>query len=140
EALSAPSGARPEAATALPAARESPHTSRLLRRERWIWIPASVLLALTALGLAWAYFTRQPIADMRVMKFSILPPERTSFGHLAISPDGRWLAFTAATGGKDQLWVRALDSTEAKALDGTEGATYPFWSPESRSIGFFAGG
>ena len=140
EAMSAASGSRPEAATALPAAPESPRKSRLLNRERWIWLAASVSLALTALGLAWAYFARQPIADTRVMKFSILPPERTSFGHLAISPDGRWLAFTAATGGKDQLWVRALDSTEAKALDGTEGATYPFWSPESRSIGFFAGG
>jgi eukaryotic-like serine/threonine-protein kinase len=49
-----------------------------------------------------------------------------------VSPDGRWLAFTAAMGGRVQLWVRALDTTEAKALPGTEGATCPFWSLGSR--------
>jgi len=55
-----------------------------------------------------------------------------------MSPDGRHLAFTAATGGKLQLWVRALDSTEARAIAGTHGARLPFWSPDSRFIGFFA--
>src|SRR5262249_34641504 len=59
-------------------------------------------------------------------------------GQVAVSPDGRHLAFTAATGGNVQLWVRALDSTEAKPLPGTQGATFPFWSPDSRSLGFFA--
>ena len=72
------------------------------------------------------------------MKFSILPPEKASLGSFAVSPDGRWLAFTAATGGKDQLWVRALDALTSQALPGTEGASYPFWSPDSRSIAFFA--
>src|SRR5262249_34826686 len=66
------------------------------------------------------------------------PPEKSSFEHIAVSPDGRHLAFTAATGGKVQLWVRTLDSTEAKLLAGTQGATFPFWSPDSRFIGFFA--
>ena len=74
------------------------------------------------------------------MKLSLLPPEKTSFGYVAVSPDGRWLAFTAATGSKVQLWVRALADIEAKPLEGTEGAIYPFWSPDSRFIGFFAGG
>jgi Tol biopolymer transport system component len=99
-----------------------------------------VALALTSLGFARAYFTRQPASDAAVFKTSILPPEKTSFYHIAVSPDGGWLAFTAAIGGKVGLWVRALDAIEAKALAGTEGATYPFWSPESRSIGFFADG
>src|SRR5262245_48784553 len=72
------------------------------------------------------------------MKFSILPPEKSSFGQIAVSPDGRHLAFTAATGGKLQLWVRPLDSTEARELNGTQGAIFPFWSPDSRFIGFFA--
>ena len=72
------------------------------------------------------------------MKFEITPPENASFDNIAISPDGKWLAFTAATGGKVQLWVRALDSTEAKVLPNTEGARFPFWSPDSRWIGFFA--
>jgi eukaryotic-like serine/threonine-protein kinase len=73
-----------------------------------------------------------------VMKFSILPPENSSFGQIAVSPDGHHLAFTAATGGKVQLWVRPLDSTDARALAGTQGALLPFWSPDSRFIGFFA--
>ena len=115
--------------------RQSP----LLGQERLAWAVAAALLLVT-LGFAWAYFTRQPAADARVMKFSILPPEKSSFGQIAVSPDGRHLAFTAATGGKVQLWVRALDSTEAKALAGTQGASFPFWSPDSRFIGFFADG
>ncbi len=107
-------------------------------RERSAWLTAAVFI-LATLGFAWAYLTRRPEnADARVMKFSITPPENASFNNIALSPDGRWLAFTAATGGKVQLWVRALDATEAKALPGTEGARYPFWSPDNRWIGFFA--
>jgi serine/threonine protein kinase/Tol biopolymer transport system component len=108
-------------------------------REIIAWIVAAAFI-LATLGFAWEYFTRQPPGDERVMKTAILPPEKASFEHVAVSPDGRWLAFTAATGSKVQLWVRALDSTEAKALAGTEGAIYPFWSPDSRWIGFFASG
>ncbi len=97
-------------------------------------------LGLATLGLAWAYLTRRPAAEARVVKLSILPPDKANFAGVAVSPDGRWLAFTAATGGKVQLWVRALDATESKALGGTEGATLPFWSPDSRAIAFFANG
>jgi eukaryotic-like serine/threonine-protein kinase len=79
-------------------------------------------------------------ADTRADIFAILPPEKSSFGQIAVSPNGRHLAFSAATGGKVQLWVRPFDSTEARALPGTQGARLPFWSPDSRFIGFFAGG
>ncbi len=129
EALSSSSGARLETAGAGP--------SRLFGPVRLAWAVAAALLLVT-LGLTWAYFTRQPVSDVRVSKTSILPPEKSSFDQIAMSPDGRHLAFTAATGGKVQIWVRALDSTEAKSLAGTQGATYPFWSPDSRFIGFFA--
>ena len=74
------------------------------------------------------------------MKFSVMPPPNSSYGHIALSPDGRWLAFAAATGAKIQLWVRPLDSVDAKALPGTDGASYPFWSPDGRFVGFFAAG
>jgi len=131
EALSTPSGARLETPGADP--------SRLFGQTRLAWIVATLFM-LVALGAIWAYFTRQPIADARMMKFSILPPEKSSFGQIAVSPDGRHLAFTAATGGLVQLWVRPLDSTEAKALAGTQGAMLPFWSPDTRFIGFFADG
>jgi Tol biopolymer transport system component len=72
-----------------------------------------------------------------VLRLSILPPENASFESFAVSPDGRKLAFTVFLNGKLMLWVRALDSLEAKPLAGTEFASNPFWSPDSRSIGFF---
>jgi eukaryotic-like serine/threonine-protein kinase len=128
ESMSTTSGSRLETAMALP----------VRRRERLAWLAAGVAMLLGMLGFATAYFTRRPAPDARVMKFSILPPEKSSFGQIAVSPDGRYLAFTAATGGKLQLWVQALDSTEARALAGTQGAKLPFWSPDSRFIGFFA--
>src|SRR5712691_7293476 len=83
---------------------------------------------------------RPPGAPKRtaVLRLSILPPENASFDSFAVSPDGRKLAFTAALSGKPLLWVRALDSLEAKPLAGTDFASSPFWSPDSRSIGFFA--
>ncbi|MGE3843632.1 MAG: protein kinase [Vicinamibacterales bacterium] len=59
---------------------------------------------------------------------------------VVISPDGRMLAFDGIVDGKWQLWVRPLDSLEARPLNGTDGAIYPFWSPDSRSLGFFADG
>src|SRR5207237_2046766 len=56
----------------------------------------------------------------------------------AISPDGRRLVFSASKEGKSQLWVRSLDSLAAQPLALTDGATFPFWSPDSASVGFFA--
>jgi len=133
EALSAPSGSRLEAGA------ERTDKSYRARREWLAWAVAAAL-SLVTLGVIWARYTRQPATDARVFRTSILPPERSSFEHIAVSPDGRQLAFTAATGGKVQLWVRALDSTEATPLAGTQDAMLPFWSPDSRFIGFFADG
>jgi Tol biopolymer transport system component len=73
-----------------------------------------------------------------VLRLSILPPANASFDSFAISPDGRKLAFTASLNGTMTLWVRALDSVEGKPLAGTDNASWPFWSPDSLSIGFFA--
>ena len=56
----------------------------------------------------------------------------------ALSPDGRQIAFVASGDGTPRLWLRPLDKTTAQPLAGTEGASYPFWSPDSRSLGFFA--
>ena len=143
ETLSTPPGSRLEAQTAVLPIRAEPQVQRLgfINRARLAWVIAGVLL----LGLlALLPFTiaqlRQAPAEARVIKFPLAPPERASFGSFAVSPDGRWLAFVAVSGGKDQLWVRALDTLTAQALPGTEGASYPFWSPESHFLGFFAGG
>ena len=67
-----------------------------------------------------------------------LDPQR---GGSAISPDGRTLAFVATTAkGETLLYVRPLESLEARALPGTEEAGRPFWSPDSKSLAFVAGG
>ena len=63
----------------------------------------------------------------------------TTNNSIALSPDGTRLAFTAVgTDGLQRLWVRALNGQEPQALTGTDGATYPFWSPDGQSLGFFA--
>jgi len=137
EALSTPTGSRLETGVSLGTVAESTGKSRLFGTVSVVRIVGAAFI-LGSLGFAWWYFTREPPAEARVMKFSILPPENTSFDSVAVSPDGRWLAFTAAIGGKVQIWVRTLDETEAKAQPGTEGATLPFWSPDSRWVCFFA--
>lgn len=109
------------------------------------WIIVSLLLFLGGLVISYLYLQSggSPVA---VTRSSILPPDLTSFntsdgGHLMVSPDGHYLAFVATDSvGKNQLLVRALSSISALPLPGTEDAAYPFWSYDSRSIAFFAGG
>ena len=82
------------------------------------------------------------------MRFSVLPPEAWAFhslgydaGPVTVSPDGRLLAFVALdTEGRSSLWVRKLDALAAEQLAGTEGASFPFWSSDSRFLAFFSGG
>jgi serine/threonine protein kinase/Tol biopolymer transport system component len=64
-------------------------------------------------------------------------PESESVS-IAISPDGRRVVFAATPEGRTQLWIRSLDDVAAQPLAGTDNATLPFWSPDSRSVGFFA--
>lgn len=110
--------------------------------KRPVW--AAVALAAGGLALAAAMWpaTSRPSAPGSELptRLSVMPPAGTSFGHIALSPDGRWLAFTATSGARRRLWVRALSSDTATAIDATDGAAYPFWSPDSRSIAFFASG
>jgi Tol biopolymer transport system component len=105
------------------------------------WTAAAICF-LGLIALAFVHF-REPKEDARVLKMSVLPPEKAVFKSNslpAVSPDGRRLAFVATLDGRDQLWVRDLDSLAVRALMGTEGADEPFWSPDSRTIAFFAGG
>src|SRR5467141_254804 len=118
-------------------------------RERLAWSVSAVLLV-AALVLGALAFLRQKPADTQPVRFFISTPSglagqgTTTSGTtapLAVSPDGRRIAFVSmGTNGRYLLWVRSLDTLTAQALDGTEGASSPFWSPDSRFLGFFAGG
>jgi Tol biopolymer transport system component len=103
------------------------------------WAAAAVVLGALALAVSFVHFRESPPVQ-RVTKLSLLPPEKTIFGPIVVSPDGRRLAFTATdVSGKVQLWVRSLDSLSAQPLTAAEGGAFrPFWSPDSRFIGFFA--
>jgi Tol biopolymer transport system component len=110
-------------------------------RRRWLLAMSVVTLALAALGaIAWlALANRQQQSAAGAAgsqaRFIIYPPLQTEFESFAISPDGRFLAFTAA----GQLWLRALDSLEATRFADTQGAHDPFWSPDGRHLGYFRG-
>jgi serine/threonine protein kinase len=102
-----------------------------------------LLVSLIAIGFLVARLVRPPVEENAV-RFSVPLPEKTVLAtdveqhNLSISPDGRYLAFIAASGGHTMLWVRPFDALSAKPLAGTENAISPFWSPDSRVIGFFA--
>ncbi|MCB1050364.1 MAG: serine/threonine-protein kinase [Acidobacteria bacterium] len=97
------------------------------------------------LGLYYGKNSRQPVFSPSV-QFEVQPPENALFygyaetHNIALSPDGETLAFIAESGGTPRLFVRPIHSAQAKALAGTETARSPFWSPDSQTIAFFAGG
>jgi Tol biopolymer transport system component len=102
------------------------------------WIAAAVA-SMAALAIPAAIHLREALpAEMRLQV--VTPPTRLPL-HFALSPDGRYIVFVASESASDaaqRLYLRALDETEARPLAGTDGAQYPFWSPDSRSVGFFA--
>jgi eukaryotic-like serine/threonine-protein kinase len=114
-------------------------------RRGWRWT-ASIAAAAAALafGIVIGIFSR-PEPQQRAVHTVILPPEKTTLaligdfaGPPVLSPDGAYLAFTATDAeGHSMLWLRPMNSLEARALPGTEGAIFPFWSPDSHSLAFF---
>ena len=111
-------------------------------------VAAAVVLALAAFTFLAMKF-RTDVARQRVVTFTVPPPPDGSMGltdstvksaQFAVSPDGHAIVFVAATKTGTELWVRALDSSDARRLRGTARASYPFWSPDSRTVAFFADG
>jgi Tol biopolymer transport system component len=118
-----------QAATAAPARRRSPLVA---------WGLAGVMtIAAAAIGVM--HFREAPEAA-RLVRFDVLPPDKGGFNSwIALSPDGRYLGFTGTgADGLGRVWVRALDSTQARALPGTEGTVTFFWSADSRYVVFQA--
>jgi Tol biopolymer transport system component len=113
---------------------------------RLAWL-AAVAVVLIPLGILLGYILRNP-NPAPIVRSSILPPEGTSFvtmlpasGPPVLSPDGTRMAFTARDEKSHvQLYVRPLTSLTAQPLAGTDDAIYPFWSPDSRELAFFAAG
>src|SRR5205085_7714118 len=96
---------------------------------------------ISTLVLSALYFRRVEPRSQTI-RFALLPPEKTSFNEsFGLSPDGQQIAFIAnGQTGETSLWVRALGVVDSRQLPGTQGAAFPFWSPDSRWIGFFSGG
>jgi serine/threonine protein kinase len=113
--------------------------SHWVKWERLAW---AVALLLTSAVLLWNYNRSAPEAS-GIVRSSLLPPPGSSYEsyNFAVSPDGARLAFVAVgREGKSTLWVRSLSVASAQEFSATEGAMYPFWSPDNRRVGFFADG
>jgi serine/threonine protein kinase len=119
---------------------ETGTSSRRPGRLRIAGVAALALLLGAALGAG--RFVRSP-APAPLVRFTVKAPPNTvlSPNVVAISPDGRLLALVATDSvGVQRLWVRPLDALVSNPLAGTEGGDLPFWSPDSRHLGFFADG
>jgi len=103
----------------------------------WIAFAAAMFIAVLLAIPAVRYLRETTPPEMRV---EINTPSTLVPLHFALSPDSRFVVFVASGNGPQRLWLRALDRTDAQPLEGTEGAELPFWSADSRSIGFFASG
>jgi len=122
------------------------------RSNRTAWLVAALsIIALIATAVVALRMSRSGAPPSDPVQFSIAPPEKTVFGgpaaggtgraaQLAISPDGRNIVFVAGAQSAFQIWLRPLATGEARPIQGTEGGAFPFWSPDSQFVAFFAGG
>jgi serine/threonine protein kinase len=127
-------------------ATEQPASSTAVKpSRRWPWVAAAALAIGALVGWSVGHFQR-PSAHESALRLPLSPPEGGRFlfgtngGGLAISPDGRTTAYVASSNGSTGLWLRPFDVTAARLVEGTAGAAFPFWSPDDRSVAFFAAG
>ena len=109
------------------------------------WRVLPVVLALAGVVAGW--LLRSTVDDGSTtsasaaeLRFQIVTPTTTDPASIAMSPDGLRVAFVASVQGRPTVWVQELDSAEARPLAGTEDGEFPFWSPDSQSLGFFSNG
>jgi eukaryotic-like serine/threonine-protein kinase len=118
----------------------APVVARRKNREKVSWAVAAAAI-LAAAVFAYGYVRRAP-KPAAVVRFDVVPPpEIATMDVPRISPDGRFIAFDATDmEGKARIWIRPLNSLTAQPLVGTDGGVRPFWSPDSRFVGFMADG
>ncbi len=117
---------------------QPPTSSGLRGRLAWMVAAAALLVAAAMTLPAVRYLRQTPTSAPPETRLEITTPATSDVMSFALSPDGRQIVFVASGDGASRLWVRPLDTTAAQPLAGTDGASYPFWSPDSRSIAFFA--
>ena len=122
----------------------APVAARRKSRER-IWMLAAVTAGVLAIGLAivsgWQFLHSRNVELLQRSLITPMPDTIMAATHVAVSPDGTKLVYQGKKAkGEQSLWIRPLDSLTAQELAGTTGAIYPFWSPDSRFVGFFADG
>ena len=108
---------------------------------RLVWMAALAVAAAVIVALAVPtvrHLREAPPTSPPETRVDIVTPATADPTSFALSPDGRQIVFVASGDGASRLWLRSLATTTAQPLAGTEGAAYPFWSPDSRSVGFFA--
>jgi eukaryotic-like serine/threonine-protein kinase len=118
-------------------------------RRSWVLTAVLAVVALASLAFA-VVISLRPASQPETIRFFVSPPDgwvlplqmtgNAGTGALAVSTDGRHVAFVGQKGSESRIWVRSLETFESRALTGTEGGFAPFWSPDNRSLGFFAGG
>ncbi|HMF98193.1 MAG TPA: serine/threonine-protein kinase [Vicinamibacterales bacterium] len=111
------------------------------RRVFAIAVLVAAAAAIGAFGLATVL--KQAAPPPTRVDFQIYPPPGTRFprgsAEMAVSPDGSRLVLAALSAdGRRKLWLRRFDEVESRPIDGSEGGSYPFWAPDSRTIAFFA--
>ncbi|MGH9388305.1 MAG: protein kinase domain-containing protein [Vicinamibacteria bacterium] len=108
------------------------------RRRLRAWATPIVSSLLTGLAV-WSLTRPAPTAPATTRRFKITAPPSVRIEDVALSPDGRWLAFSGAREGRTQVYLRAMDQMEAVPLNGSEGGRRPFFSPDAEWIGFTSG-
>ena len=102
------------------------------------WFTAAPV-AIAAAMVGGAYLSGVPITEPRQeMRLQIPTPHAWEPASFAVSPDGRHVVYQATVGGRTQLWHRPMHAELAQPLAGTDDGYFPFWSPDSRSVGFFS--